>query len=409
MIQLYDIFIFFYNLAIHIYSRFNKKAKLWVEGRKDIFKRLEAEIKPGEQIAWFHCASLGEFEQGRPVIEKFKVQCSTFKVLITFFSPSGYEIRKNYPGADYIFYLPIDTKKNAKKFISIVKPCIAVFIKYEFWYHYLDTLHKKQVPTYLISAIFRNNQHFFKWYGSLFRKLLKNFTQMFVQDEASQKLLGNIGLTNHSISGDTRFDRVYDIAQQAEEIPLIQQFSQGEKLLIAGSTWEIDEKLLIKLINMFDPDLKFIIAPHEIKEENIQRITSQVKHKTIKFSEANDENIADARVLVIDNIGMLSNLYQYGYITYIGGGFGKDIHNILEAAAFGMPVIFGPNYHKFQEAKDLIQQGGAFSINNYSELKSKVRFLLSNEYLPKIASEISRNYVKSKKGATQKILEVIGI
>ena len=412
MTVLYNTAIFFYHLAIHIYSHFNSKAKLWVEGRKNIFTKLRSAIKGDEKIAWFHCASMGEFEQGRPVIEAFRDEFPQFKILLTFFSPSGYEVRKNYRGVDHVFYLPIDTKNNAEKFIDIVNPTIAVFIKYEFWYHYLNTLHKRQIPTFLVSAIFRHNQHFFRWYGTLFRKILRNLTRIFVQDEVSQTVLDSIGLKNHAISGDTRFDRVYKIAMQVEEIPLVQQFKQDRKLFIAGSTWKEDENLLIEFINNNVTDLpagqaglKFIIAPHEIKEENIQRIISQVKHKTIRFSEAKEEEIGNAKVLIIDNIGMLSRLYQYGDIAYIGGGLGKGIHNILEAAAFGMPVVFGPNYHKFREANALIEKGGAFSIKNYTELENKIRFLLSDVYVLKMASEISRNYVKCKRGATGMILD----
>lgn len=405
MTVLYNTAIFFYHLAIHIYSRFNSKAKLWVEGRKNIFTKLKSAIKRNEKIAWFHCASMGEFEQGRPVIEAFRNEFPQFKILLTFFSPSGYEVRKNYEGADHVFYLPIDTKKNAEKFISIVNPEIAVFIKYEFWYHYLNTLHKKQIPAFLVSAIFRNDQHFFRWYGTLFRRILRNLTQVFVQDEVSRAVLDSIGLKNHTISGDTRFDRVYEIAMQVEEIPLIRQFKQDKKLFIAGSTWQQDEKLLIEIINNYNSGLKSIIAPHEITEENIQRMVSEIKHKTTRFSEANDEEIGNAKVLIIDNIGMLSSLYQYGDIAYIGGGLSKGIHNILEAAAFAMPVVFGPNYHKFQEANDLIEKGGAFSIKNYTELENKIRFLLSDEYVLKMASEISRNYVKYKRGATGIILD----
>ena len=412
MTVLYDTAIFFYHLAIHIYSHFNSKAKLWVEGRKNIFTKLRSAIKGDEKIAWFHCASMGEFEQGRPVIEAFRDEFPQFKILLTFFSPSGYEVRKNHESVDHVFYLPIDTKNNAEKFIDIVNPTIAVFIKYEFWYHYLNTLHNRQIPTFLVSAIFRHNQHFFRWYGTLFRKILRNLTRIFVQDEVSQTVLDSIGLKNYAISGDTRFDRVYEIAMQVEEIPLVQQFKQDKKLFIAGSTWKEDENLLIEFINNNITDLpagqaglKFIIAPHEIKEENIQRIMSQIKHKTIRFSEAKDDEISNAKVLIIDNIGMLSRLYQYGDIAYIGGGLGKGIHNILEAAAFGMPVVFGPNYHKFREANDLIEKGGAFSIKNYTELENKIRFLLSDVYVLKMASEISRNYVKCKRGATGMILD----
>ena len=436
MVYIYNTLLFFYFNAIVVSSLFNKKAKEWVKGRKDLFKKLESEIEPGSEIAWFHCASLGEFEQGSPLIESFRENFPEFKILLTFFSPSGYEVRKNYPCADYIFYLPTDTKRNARKFISIINPKMVFFIKYEFWYHFLNELTKKQVPVFLASGIFRKDHFFFRWYGSWYRNILKNFKQIFIQDERSGKLLDSIGLTNHIISGDTRFDRVFASANKNTSNPVIERFlnnplsqsgsSNGAEelkkasVLIAGSTWQIDEKLLVKLINNCDSgkvnvpsNLKFIIAPHEINEENIRKLISEIKPRSVRYSELNSDlssgksETKKAKVLIIDNIGLLSGLYQYGDIAYIGGGFGAGIHNILEAAAFGIPVVFGPNYHKFREAVELIEKGGAFSINNYTEFVNNVRFLFSNEYVLKMASELSRFYVRNNKGATQRIIDKV--
>jgi len=421
MTTLYNLSIYFYYIIIYAASFFNKKAKLWLDGRKNIFERLtltlskregnsenKSEIRnPKSEIIWFHCASLGEFEQGRPLIEKFRIQNLEFRILVTFFSPSGYEIRKNYSGADFIFYLPLDTPANAKKFIKIVRPALAIFIKYEFWYNYLNELHKKNIPTYLVSAIFREEQHFFKWYNSFGKNTLKNFSHIFVQNQKSFQLLENIGIKNVTISGDTRFDRVSEIVRNKKSIPLIEKFKDGKQLIVAGSTWEADEQL-ISDFGFSISDLKLIIAPHEISESRINSITHQLNNSIIiKFSEANEENIKSATILIIDNIGMLSSLYQYADIAYIGGGFGSGIHNILEATAYGIPVLFGPKYQKFNEAVELIERGGAFSINNSEELKSKINLFLSDKFVIKIASEIAKNFVSGNEGATKKIINFI--
>ena len=408
MVILYDIGIFAYHYSIFIASFFHKKAKSWIAGRKNIFEKLEAVIPGNENLVWVHCASLGEFEQGRPIIEKIKSLQPGTKILLTFFSPSGYEIRKDYSEADYIFYLPIDTQANARQFINITKPRIAVFIKYEFWYHYLNQLHKNNIPTYIASAIFRKEQHFFKWYGDWWRSILKNITHIFVQNQRALELLKGINLSNISLSGDTRFDRVIEISQQKKSIPSIEQFKNNHLVLIAGSTWPEDEVMLIEFINSNEKPMKFIIAPHEIEEAKIERLEKSFSAKNcIRFSQASKETLKEAQVLIIDNIGMLSSLYQYAEIAYIGGGFGKGIHNILEAAVYGMPVIFGPNYHKFNEAVDLIERGGAFSINNHHEFCSKIDLMLFNNYTLKIAAEITKNYVREQQGATEKILDFI--
>jgi 3-deoxy-D-manno-octulosonic-acid transferase len=404
---LYTLSILAYRSAIGLASLYNPKAKKWIAGRRDIFKKLESSIDKQAPLAWFHCASLGEFEQGRPVIEAFRKAYPHYKILLTFFSPSGYEVRKSYTGADYIFYLPIDTRANAERFISITRPQIALFVKYEFWFNYLDILYRKSIPFYLISASFRGDQHFFKGYGSWFRKALHHYRHIFVQNETSRQLLSSIGVTNVSVSGDTRFDRVAEIASHAKDISIAELFSRNAQVIVAGSTWPGDEQLLIEYIREHI-DVKLIIAPHEIAEEKIVSIISSCERftKAIRYSQANAA-VSDARVLIIDNIGMLSSLYRYGQVAYIGGGFGKGIHNILEAATYGMPVIFGPNYQKFNEAKELVRLGGAFSITGSPTLNETLNALLPDSRKLKEASAISRNYVERNTGATGIILRTI--
>ncbi|MCD4747617.1 MAG: 3-deoxy-D-manno-octulosonic acid transferase [Bacteroidales bacterium] len=403
----YNIAIYLYLFIIYISGIFNKKAKQWIFGRKKLFEKIRTTIDPHEKIAWFHCASLGEFEQGRPIIEGYRQEHPEYKILLTFFSPSGYEIRKNYKGADYIFYLPIDTKSNARKFISLVKPDLVFFIKYEFWFNYINILHQKKIPVFIVSAIFRPDQYFFKWYGWWFRKMLNKISYIFVQNPDSLKLLNSIGITHTSVSGDTRFDRVFAVAQQKKSFPIIEQFKENKNIFLSGSTWPSDENLIFTLIEKNFTNLKFIIAPHETNIERINLLLKKINRKAIKYSEAKADNIKNADVLIIDSIGILSHLYQYSAIAYIGGGFGKGIHNILEAATFGKPVIFGTNYHKFQEAKDLIKSEGAFSINNSNELINKSKELLNNSDFYKKCSETCINYINEKKGATGIILKNI--
>ncbi len=407
MLLFYNIFLVLYSKAIAIAALFNGKAALFTKGRKNIFHKIQSEIKIGENIAWFHAASLGEFEQGRPVIEAFRKERPDYKILLTFFSPSGFEVRKNYSGADYIFYLPMDFPSNAKKFIALVNPKVVFFIKYEFWYNYLSLLKKKNIPVYLFSAIFRENQIFFKWYGAFYRNILTCYKYLFVQNEESKKLLADIGVKNVTVCGDTRFDRVFEIASNAKDIPVVAAFSNNAFVIIAGSTWEKDEEILAAFFNSLpaDENVKIIIAPHEIKPDNIERILKLFNAKSIKFSEATEENVSDKRILIIDNIGMLSFLYQYGKIAFIGGGFGKGIHNTLEAATFGMPVLFGPRYHKFQEAKDLISVGAAFSVTTIEDVNSVFYSLMKNTEKLINASEAARNYVKNGRGGTAAILE----
>ena len=399
MYWLYNISILIYGLLIKFASLFNAKAKLFVNGRKDFFERIAVKATAIENPIWFHFASLGEFEQGRPVLEKIKSTNPQEKIIVTFFSPSGYEIRKNYALADGIFYLPLDTPTNAKKFIETIKPKMAIFTKYEFWPNYFKALASKKITLYIISGIFRPNQVFFKWYGGFYRNVLKCVDYFFVQNEESAALLKSIGINNVDISGDTRFDRVFENAQQPKQLPIIEQFCGSDQVLVAGSTWPDDEKLLVDLATKY-PNWKIIIAPHEIHASHISEI-EKLFPQASKFSELNPMK-PDHQVLIIDNIGMLSSLYQYGKIAYIGGGFGIGIHNTLEAVAFGLPVIFGPNYDKFQEAKDLINIRAAKSIRNTGELVSAFEYFNKNE-----SGKIASSYVAEKKGATDIIIEKI--
>ena len=402
MLLLYILGIRIYSLIISIFSLFNTKAKLFIDGRKDIFEQIKLRINPEDQPVWFHFASLGEFEQGRPVLEALKNRYPAKKIVVTFFSPSGYEIRKNYALAD-VFYLPIDTAKNARLFVDLVNPEIAIFTKYEFWHFYFKELKSRDIPLYVISGIFRPQQAFFKWYGGFYRQILKAVTYFFVQNEQSKTLLHSIGLNNAALSGDTRFDRVYENAQNPKKLDIVETFIKASPTIICGSTWPEDEKLLVSLCKE-NPKWKFIIAPHEIHESHLESIEKQFSGNNIRFSALNSQPAdKDAQILIIDNIGMLSSLYQYGKVAYIGGGFGAGIHNTLEAAAFGLPVVFGPKYAKFQEAKDLITIGAAKSISSAEELINAFQILSKSE----IASAAAKKYVEDKKGATKQILSLI--
>ncbi len=404
---LYNLSIYFYYLTIKIASLFNAKAKLWVKGRKNIFEIIEKTVDRSQRIAWFHCASLGEFEQGRPIIEKFKTQHPEFKILLTFFSPSGYEIRKNYAQADYVFYLPLDTKKNAKRFINAILPQFCILIKYEFWFNYINELKYNNIPVYSASTIFRENQHFFKWYGAWSRKQLKKITYFFVQNQESENLLHSIGFKNTTISGDTRFDRVYAITKNTKSFVNVEKFIQGDMIFIAGSTWPQDEEILIDLINKKHQGLKFIIVPHEINVKSIEELRKKLEVESVLFTDEDTQTFNDSKVLIVNTIGHLSQLYQYASIAYIGGGFGKGIHNVLEAATFGMPIVFGPNYHKFNEAKELIRLKGAFFVKNSKELCEFSYTILSNYQVLKYTSEITKDYVINNLGATEIILNAI--
>lgn len=403
----------FYTLGIRLLAilyrlavPFNLKAKQFVRGRKNLFKKLSARFTGNSyKIIWVHCASLGEFEQGRPIIELIKKQRTDIKILLTFFSPSGYEIRKNYEGADFIYYLPWDTRKNTEKFISITKPSLAIFVKYEFWYNYSNELKKKNIPLVSASCILRPNQVFFKPYGGLFRKILKNFTAFYVQNLETKKLLASIGISS-TIAGDTRFDRVLQIIANAKEVPLAKAFKNESQLWVIGSCWPEDLEVLSSFIHDHSYHLKFIIAPHEVNEKFIVEIERSLQVKTIRFSKASFDNVADASVMIIDNIGMLSTLYRYGEVAFVGGAFGDGLHNILEAACYGVPIFFGDkNYEKFQEAHDLIMRGGAFEVSGYSDLKSKYELLNNKPENYLLACEVTKSYVEENRGATIKIVD----
>lgn len=403
MLWLYNIAIQLYGLIIRIFSLFNTKASLFLKGRKDIFEKIAKKINAKDSHIWFHFASLGEFEQGRPVLELLKEQYPQKKIIVTFFSPSGYEIRKNYALADGIFYLPLDTQTNAEKIIKAFNPELAIFTKYEYWYHYFKELQDKKIPLLIISGIFRPNQVFFKSYGALHRKILSYVSHFFVQNEESIELLKSIGIQNASLSGDTRFDRVAENAANHKKLSTIDQFCGDAPVLIAGSTWPADEQLIASLCKTH-PDWKFIVAPHEIGVHHIHEIEKMFPEGIKYSSYATTEDMhSNPQVLIIDNIGMLSSLYSYGKIAYIGGGFGVGIHNTLEAAAFGIPVIFGPKYDKFQEAKDLIQIGAAKSINNLNELEDAFSTLTATTEPGLTAG----NYVSSKTGSTDQILRYL--
>ncbi len=421
---LYNLGIGCYSAAISAASLFNNKARLFKEGRKGLLERIAAEIDHSKPIIWFHCSSVGEFEQARPLIEWYKENSSQYRILLTFFSPSGYEMRKNYPLADWIYYMPLDTASNAKAFLDTVKPAKAIFIKYEFWYNFLSQLHKRSVETYIVSAIFREDQHFFKPYGSLFREMLKSFTALFVQDTNSKELLETIGISsNVEICGDTRFDRVYQITRGSREFPLIERFSCNAFTVLAGSTWGPDEEILAATIKNFSK-VKLVIAPHEIHKEHIGKICAAFKgYNVLKFSDLEkkwpqagatgaipaelEQCLEQANVLVIDCLGILSSIYRYGKFAYIGGGFGVGIHNILEAATYGIPVAFGPNYRKFKEARDLISRGGATSVRGQEEFYALLDKLVKNNPVREERGAVCLNYVKENLGATQKIVNKI--
>lgn len=384
-----------------------------IRGQKQTFDILAEKIQKGEKYIWFHASSLGEFEQGRPLMEKIKSLHPEFKILLTFFSPSGYEIRKNYPGADIICYLPFDSKKNARKFLHLVHPFMVIFIKYEFWMNYLTQLKKRNIPTYIISAVFRPNQIFFRPYAGSYKNVLRAFDIFFVQDESSNDLLNSHGFKNILVCGDTRYDRVSEICCQSKPVPFIESFCKnknGEEafILIAGSSWKKDEDIFIPYFNS-SPNMKLIIAPHIINRERLDSIISRLNRPYLLYSQADEHKIKEAECLIIDSFGLLSSIYRYGKVAYVGGGFGEGIHNVLEAAVYGIPVIFGPNFQKFIEAKELIRTGGGFAIKNRKEFESLIKILISNKERLTSAGEKSKNTIQSNLGATDKIIKEIGL
>ena len=403
MKTLYSIGIFCYGILIFIASLFNEKARLLRKGQHNAFKLLKEKVDPNGGYVWFHAASLGEFEQGRPVIEQLKREQPDIKILLTFFSPSGYEVRKNYTGADIVSYLPLDIPGNAWYFVNLIKPSKAIFIKYEFWPNYLLALKAANVPVYSISAIFRPEQVFFKVYGKWYLNLLGTFNHIFVQDNVSLDLLENHQLRNVSVCGDTRFDRVYDLYTRAKELPLIEEFvKNAPDVIVAGSTWPKDEEILVRYLKLH-PNIKMIIVPHEVHSSHIMELSKLLDGRFVRYSDATPENVKTTNCLVVDVIGVLSSIYRYAHIAYIGGGFGAGIHNTLEAAVYGIPVIFGPNYLKFREARELIAVGGAFPISNYVVLEAQFDRLLKDQQAGKMAGE----YVKQNTGATNQICKTI--
>jgi 3-deoxy-D-manno-octulosonic-acid transferase len=403
---IYNTGIFLYHLLIRVLVPFNKKAKLYMKGRKNWHAGLKTSIDRDSRYIWFHCASLGEFEQGRPVMEAIRRKYPQYKLILSFFSPSGYEIRKNYPLADVVCYLPADTHRNASLFIDTIHPEKVFFVKYEFWYHFLRTLKERKIPVYLVSGIFRKGQRFFSkmpW-GAWFRQIPGYFTHFFVQDEKSAGLLAGIGYRNSTISGDTRFDRVAAIANSSQLFPVVDKFREGKPLLIAGSTWEPDEELLVPFINR-QSGLKFIIVPHEISPPHLNRLIRMLKKPAVLFSKLNEADIHLSDVIIVDSIGLLSGLYRYGTFAYIGGGFGAGIHNILEAATFGLPVFFGPRYSKFREACQLIDWGGAFSVTSAEAFEKALSRLIDNPEELKRTCLVSSDYIKNNQGATNIILK----
>ena len=405
---LYDIAVFFYHFFIRVMAPFHPKARLFVRGRRGWQGKLKEKRDPDSSWIWFHCASLGEFEQGRPVIEAIGRARPGYKIAITFFSPSGYEIRKNYSQAAFVGYLPEDTPRNAAMFLDTLQPAIAFFVKYEFWYHYIDGLKNRNIPLFLVSGIFRKEQLFFSrmpW-GGWFRDLLKAFPRHFVQDENSAALLNSIGIDDVTISGDTRFDRVASIAESSQPVPVVEKFCEGKPVLIAGSTWKPDEELLVPFINSRE-GWKFILVPHEVSPGNINRLVHMLKNPPLLMSRAAETDLTRYQVLIIDSVGLLSSLYKYGTYAYIGGGFGVGIHNILEAATFGLPVFFGPNYHKFREAVQLIGLGAAFTVSDTESFTEQLLKLLNNRELYEQASLSASAYVKNNRGATETILKTV--
>jgi len=405
---IYTISIRLFSLLIKLAAPFNIKAKQICIGRRQTFSVLNDKIKAGDRVAWVHCASLGEFEQGRPIIEAIKKQHPEFKILLTFFSPSGYEIRKNYDLADCVCYLPADTKSNARKMIDLVKPELVFFVKYEFWNNYLHEFKKRNIPLYLVSAIFRENQQFFKnsFGGKWYRKMLFCFEHFFVQDENSVELLKGIGITNVTRAGDTRFDRVAEIAKNGKNVPLIEKFKGDSLLVVVGSSWRPDEELIAQYI-LSHPEVKFVIAPHETKRANVDRLINLLTTNIICYTEASDDTVINKQVLIVDTIGILSSVYRYADLAYIGGGFGVGIHNTLEAAIFGMPIVFGPNYLKFNEATSMVKLGIAFPVNNSEELTTIFdQQLLNVEARQEVAQKCTA-FTNQNLGATQIILNKV--
>ena len=400
---IYNIGMWLYEQGVALAAHRNTKAQQWRDGRRDIFKRMAETIDPSATVVWVHAASLGEFEQGRPIIERIKELRPDVKILLTFFSPSGYEIRKNYSGADYIFYLPIDRLSYVRRFLDTAHPAAAIFIKYEFWHNYLSELRRRDIPTFVVSAIFRRDSIFFRPWGGAWRRALRNFTTLYVQKGESASLLKELGIENVVVAGDTRFDRVAAIARAARQIPIVEKFRASARLFVAGSTWGPDEELLIALANN-NPSIRFVIAPHEMNEGRIEHIVASIKGGAIRYTQCNEKSELEGyQVLILDTVGILSSVYGYAEWAYIGGGFGVGIHNTLEAATFGLPIAFGPNYHKFKEACDMIDLGVATSVTTAEQLDAWFTPLRDDATLLAARREAARRYTLDNCGATEAI------
>ena len=405
--MLYNLAIVIYDFFVHLAAPFSRKPRKMMKGHWVVYELLRQQVEKGEQYIWFHAASLGEFEQGRPLIEMIREKYPNYKILLTFFSPSGYEVRKHYRGADIVCYLPFDKPRNVKKFLDIANPCMAFFIKYEFWKNYLDELHKRRIPVYSVSSIFRRDQIFFKWYGGTYRNVLKDFDHLFVQNETSKRYLSKIGINRVTVVGDTRFDRVLQIREEAKDLPLVKLFKGDNTFTCgAGSSWGPDEDLFLEYFNNH-PEMKLIIAPHVIDENHLVEIISKLKRPYVRYTRADEKNVLKADCLIIDCFGLLSSIYRYGEIAYIGGGFGVGIHNTLEAAVWNMPVIFGPNNKKFQEAQGLLKSGGGFEIQNYESFEGLMNSMMNDEAFLKQAGDKAGAFVASLSGATDKVLSKV--
>ena len=406
---MYNLVIYLYLLGVVIYSRFNEKVRMMWRGEREAFRILREKVDPNAKYVWFHAASLGEFEQGRPLIERLRKEHPEYKILLTFFSPSGYEVRKNYEGADIICYLPLDTITNARRFLRLVKPVAAFFIKYEFWYNYLHILKHRGVPVYSVSSIFRPEQVFFKWYGRQYRRVLNCFTHFFVQNEISKELLAKIHITNVTVVGDTRFDRVLQIKEAAKQLPIVEAFKQNDQVFVAGSSWAPDEEIFIPYFKKH-PEWKMIIAPHVIGEEHLRQIEKLLEgRKVVRYTEATETDVRNADVLIIDCFGLLSSIYHYGEIAYVGGGFGVGIHNVLEAAVWDVPVFFGPNNQRFQEAQGLKAAGGGFDFETAEAFKQQMDIFLTDAEKLRTAGVQAGKFVQSLAGATEKVLSCVNL
>ncbi len=406
--MLYNLVIYAYLFGVKVAALFSRKPARMVRGHRHVFRTLreKRERDPDARYIWFHAASLGEFEQGRPLVEYIRRTHPGYKILQTFFSPSGYEVRKDYAGADIVCYLPFDTPRNVRRFVALARPCMAFFIKYEFWQNYLNALHRKGIPAYSVSSVFRPGQIFFRWYGKQYREVLKAFTCLFVQNETSRALLAKIGVTAVRIVGDTRFDRVLDISRQARPLPLVEKFKGRSLTLVAGSSWAPDEDLFLPYFNAH-PEIKLIIAPHVVSAARLEEIKEKLERPCVRYTEMTEENAARADCLIMDGYGLLSSIYRYGEVAYVGGGFGAGIHNVLEAAVYGIPVLFGPNNKKFREAQHLLEAKGAFETTGREDFRSQMDRFLSDSGCLRRAGKAAGDYVRRNAGAMERILKHI--